>query len=379
MKLNELCIISQKYPTKDDPVFVFVRETIAAIADQGVRCTVISPQSIIKRERPVHWLDKTECGNTIDVYQPYCLQSAAISKYIKGFNQSLRLKSIEKCVNKIYKEKKICFDAIYGHFWDSGIYAEVIGKKMGAPVFVVSGESRIRVPNFLKKIHDEHNDRLNGCICVSSKNADESVSLGLVTPELIKVIPNAINPQEFKKLDKKECRKELNIPDDYFIVSFTGAFTDRKGSVRLSSALESLDDIYSIFIGKGEKVPNCPRILFMGALPHTKICKYLNAADVFVLPTQAEGCCNAIIEAMACGLPIISSDKAFNDDILTDGNSIRIDSDSIEQIKVAIETLKDDKDRRNRMAECSLQLSKNLRLDVRAKKIISFIEERMER
>ena len=92
----------------------------------------------------------------------------------------------------------------------------------------------------------------------------------------------------------------------------------------------------SIFIGSGEQTPEIDGILFCGKLPHDQIVHYLNAADVFVLPTLAEGCSNAIIEAMACGLPIISSDLPFNDDILDAENSIRVNSLDVESIAEAI-------------------------------------------
>ncbi len=63
---------------------------------------------------------------------------------------------------------------------------------------------------------------------------------------------------------------------------------------------------------------------------------YICASDVFVLPTTAEGCCNAIIEAMGCGLPIVSSDRAFNYDILNEENSILVDPESVDEIDNAI-------------------------------------------
>ena len=94
-----------------------------------------------------------------------------------------------------------------------------------------------------------------------------------------------------------------------------------------------------------------------------------------MLPTLAEGCCNAIIEAMACGLPIISSDLQFNDDILNEKNSIRIDSNNIDQIADAIRYLKDNPKVRETMSAASLEKAKELDIKNRAKKIIQFIRE----
>jgi glycosyltransferase involved in cell wall biosynthesis len=96
-----------------------------------------------------------------------------------------------------------------------------------------------------------------------------------------------------------------------------------------------------------------------------------------VLPTLAEGCCNSIVEAMACGLPIISSDLPFNDDILDDNNSIRIDPNSIREIRDAIKQLIDNPELMKNMSIASTRSAKDLTIEKRVKNIIEFIDHKI--
>ena len=217
---------------------------------------------------------------------------------------------------------------------------------------------------------------MKGVICVSSKNMEESINMGLTSREKCIVIPKAINSSVFKNMDKEGCRQRLNIRLDAFVVAFVGWFNNRKGVLRVSHAIKSLndDEIKSIFIGGGEMDPDCEGILFNGSVEHDDIPIYLNAADVFVLPTLQEGCCNAIVEALSCGLPIISSDRAFNWDILDETNSIMVDPEDVGQIACAIEKLKNDNTLRKQLAEGALIKAKDLSISCRAEKIESFIK-----
>ena len=104
----------------------------------------------------------------------------------------------------------------------------------------------------------------------------------------------------------------------------------------------------------------------------------LSACDVFALPTLIEGSCNALVEAMACGLPIVSSAGEFNDDVLDDGMSIRIDPLDVPAIRQAIVRLRDDAPLRARMAAAALQRARLFDIDARARRILAFMAERKE-
>lgn len=253
-----------------------------------------------------------------------------------------------------------------------------MGKKYNKPSFIAYGECSLdqELCNYSLDDIIRGVEGVSGIVAVSTKNKDELLKHHVVDKEKIEVFPNSINQSVFYHMDKSEAREKLGFQQDAFIVAFVGYFIDRKGPLRLSEALSRIHGVKSVFIGSGEQEPNCDGILFKGRLPHNEIVTYLNAADVFVLPTLAEGCCNAIVEAMACGLPIISSDLPFNDDILNEGNSIRVDPMNVDEIQNAINKLWMNKELRTELSKCALQTAKSLTIQSRAESILSFMESK---
>lgn len=370
----KILIVSFGYPDHKRSAYPFVRQLALQFSSMGHDCCVLAPYNVT-RNKGTHPFRTDDNGVTL--LRPNYMAMSNFS--IWGFKPTIMLRKI--ALKKALRHLPFRPDVVYAHFWKTGKEIYFYAKSEGLPLFVASGESTIDANAFNTK-DQAFFDYVRGVICVSQKNKEESVSLGLTTVEKCVVLPNGINPDLFHPIDRQACRRELVFPEDAFIVAFCGQLSHRKGVKVLSDALNSIKEgktVHVLFIGQpmGE-LPNCQNILHCGPVAHDKIAQHLNAADIFVLPTLHEGCCNAIVEAMACGLPIVSSDRPFNYDILSSGNAILIDPKDSHQVAKAIVKLRDDKGLRQCLSNGSLAMAQKLTLAERAKNIVEFMEERIQ-
>lgn len=378
-----ICIVSPSYPVANATNYAFVEQLVNEFVRQGNRCTVITPHNTYwksKEHVPLEYeIKKVGIDRYVEVYRP-----RFSNRNIPFLPISTTYHCAQNAFESTIAERNLKFDCIYCHFFISANIAWHYAYTKNIPLYIATGESvippKIQKASFhftWKKLRES----THGVICVSSKNLEECVGLNYADKSKCKVFPNGIDEKLFKKLDKRECRNKLSIPEDKFVVAFVGWYSNRKGVSRVAKAIESIEDndVYSLFIGTKQNAsdvePTCKNILFKGTLPHDEIPTYLNAADAFVLPTQHEGCCNAVIEAMACGLPIISSNRPFNWDVLNDTNSIMVEPDDIDEIKTAIIKIRDNKPLQVQLSKGALDMAEKLSLYMRARRIISFIKE----
>ena len=384
MKIKMKLLFIGMYPNKVSPYRnVFFQNLIFAMADIGVDCTVISPVPITKyRKRvasiPYKTFDTTSSGSKIRVFYPryISVSSVQIGKYN---TETLSELFFEKSVMKTVKSLNEQFDAVYGHFvLYGGLAAIKVGNYLNIPSYFAYGECdfKTEVGNTYGIPSPDQIKGLRGVVSVSSKNTNELNELGFVKGIPILTAPNSTDLSLFTAKNKEKCREKLGIPKDKFVVGFVGGFIERKGDKRLLAAVNELNDVYAAFAGRGDSKPIGEKVVFCQALEHDQVPILLNAVDVFCLPTLAEGSCNAIVEAMACGLPVISSNLPFNDDVLDESNSIRIDPMSIDQIKNAIEQLKED-GKRKELSTGAYKTAQNLSISARAERILHFIENTM--
>ena len=376
-----MCIISSYYPSEKDPYYTFVGALVEQFADMGIECHVITPVSQVEKlHKGKTRVETTEKGNKIYVYCPRYIVFP--SRYIAGFyTYKLTVLSLWNAVGRVFKEKIKTCDVIYSHFIESGLNAAWLKKKTGIPAFMAVGESRLSDKELTYTLFkDILYEGLDGIICVSSSLKQELIEKDVINHNIkILVAPNGIDLKLYYPRDKALCRDKLGITEDDYVICFVGGFIERKGFDKVQQCLKRHPEWKCILIGNGS-IPvtiDQKQIIFCGRQNHEKIPFFLSASDVFILPTKAEGCCNAILEAMGCGLPIISSDLSFNKDIITNKNAILINPNNIDEIDTALENVYKDKLLREQLAAESLRAIQSFSLSDRAQKIRTFMEEKL--
>lgn len=380
--MNILFITS--YPSDYSPAnSIFVYRLVQELVGLGCNITVIAPQQ---------WRAKRGQLYEAPGIKKYGLEGATVHRP-KYFDFPNRLKigglsagrfnalTYKWAVKRVVKNISFNPALVYTHFlYRGGPAAISVASDYGIPAVVALGESSMEKhePIFTKAAMRNTAQQFSAIISVSDKNKRYCVEQLDIAPDKISVIPNAINPSIFYPRDKSAMREKYGIPKDAFVVAFTGHYIERKGPLRLLQAIEKIPQdkrVYGVFIGSGEQEPTGDRVLFKGRLQQEEVAEMLSAADVFALPTLNEGSCNAVAEAMACGLPVISSAIEAIEEQVNKDNAILVDPYDVNEISQAIKRLSDDRELQASMREASIDLMKNNSLAMRAAKIKKLLME----
>ena len=376
-----ILIISVGYPSEHNSArLVFLQRLVNKFVDLGNECVVVSPVRRFRSESRVNRkeIQKTDLGKQVPVYFPLYWAGWIDKKFSCDLIRDATVRGFDAAVEKTIKDNDVKFDCVYAHFTGLAAACAVrIAKKYGTPAFAAAGESRFAsLAGHNRSETVVALNQLNGIVSVSSHNKKILIDAGVLDDERIVVFPNGSDENKFFPRDKHGARKEFGIPDDAFVVSFIGHFIERKGPLRLAAAAEGTD-VKLIFAGKGEQKPTGSNILYCDLVPPERTPIFLNASDVFALPTQNEGCCNAIVEALCCGIPVISSDRPFNYDVLDSSCALLIDPNDVGQLREAILKLKNNPEVYQRLQEGARQKGKNLSLEQRAISILSWMATSM--
>ncbi len=268
-------------------------------------------------------------------------------------------------------------DLCYGQFlYPGGVAAQRLARRMEVPAVLLLGEGSFKhyENHFGLKRVRETLAGFEGAISVSESIRNLSIERYGVSETRVKVFPNAA-ASHFYPRPRDEMRRKLGLPLDRPIVGFVGHFDDNKGSQRVLEAIRVRPDIGAFFLGSGALTPTGPQVLYAGLAANELVPEWLSAADLYVQPVYVEASSNSMKEAMACGLPIVSSDLTTNREFLDESMATLVDPGNIVEIRGAILALLDDPRKRASMSMAALERTKRFSSIERSRKILEWFEE----
>ena len=244
----------------------------------------------------------------------------------RGFNGYLKSIGMLK---RHLKENK--YDIIHAHYALSGWVAvlarprvPVIVSFMGCDVYgdvTADGKRTARLNIILAKLLQP----FVRAIIVKSKGLAQYVYMN----KKCRIIPNGVDFNRFKPMDKQECRTRLKLSPEEKIVLFLADPADPRKNLRL--AKEAVD------------ILNDPGITLLTPYPvdPMDVPLYLNAADVVVLTSFLEGSPNVVKEAMACNRPVVATHVGDVEEVLADTEGCFVTvfdpSDTAGKLKAALD------------------------------------------
>ena len=319
MPEKNLLVISNNFPNQDNSNHgIFVKEQIKFLQVYFDKIYVFSPVAY-----GVERLRKTTFQNyhydNVMVFFPKYFNFP----FLYYFGRSVWVFLAVKAIGSLIKKEMITFDLIHAHFtWPSGAIAVEIKNKNNVPLVITEHSSA----TFHNAVHT--NDRYwknifkNTDAIIRIRGGDVALFESMDVPkDKIHVIPNGFDAGKFFLMPIIQCRDVLGLPVDKKILLNVGNLYPVKGHKFFIEAISRIvkvrQDILGIIVGSGdlekqlreliEELHLSPYIRLVGSKPHAEIPLWMNACDIFVLPSLNEGNPTVLFETLGCGKPFIGT------------------------------------------------------------------------
>lgn len=336
MKNNNLLVIAHNYRA-------FVKDQIEKLSDNFNKVTVLSrynPISEISNIFPINYLEPFRKKSLIDLSNKPCNINVEVTPIVyiptdSGY-KSLGERHF-KVVEKKIMNDNIKFDLIHSHFtWSAGYVGAKIKEKYDLPFIVTAHGRDIYEYPFIDEIWKNKIEYVlntaDYIITVSNKNLKCIRRLNVRTP--VKVIPNGFNSTLFYPRNSKQCRAYLNLPLDKKILVTVGSLEYVKGHHYLVDAMYEIvkhrKDVFCIILGSGvlkNKLKKAIKssglenyVKLVGERKHEEVSTWINACDLFILPSLNEGNPTVMFECLGCGKPFIGTRVGGVPEIITSEN-----------------------------------------------------------
>lgn len=334
-----IVVLSSLFPSSAQPgAGLFVRERMFRVG-RRMPLSVVSPtpwfpfQGLLRRWRPGFrpGAPAYEQQQGVDVWFPLFFSLPGVLKNLDGFFMAL---GAYPRLRRLRREGRL--DLIDSHFgYPDGYAAGLLGRWLGVPVTVTlrGTEDRHARDPVLRPLLRRALERVNRIFTVSDSLRRVALSLD-IDPQKARVVGNGVDIERFQAIPRAEARAALGLPQNAPVLVTVGGLVERKGFHRVMQCLPELrkqfPDLQYLVAGgpspegdwterlhalsKKLELTDC--VHFLGPVDSKNLHRVLSAADVFVLSTRNEGWANVLLEAMACGLPVVATDVGGNSEVV---------------------------------------------------------------
>jgi teichuronic acid biosynthesis glycosyltransferase TuaC len=212
------------------------------------------------------------------------------------------------------------FDVIDAHyFYPDGVAACLLGRAVGKPVVITARGTDLNVlPNFRlpRRMVRWAAEQAAAVITVSAALEHRLLEIGAM-PRRLDVLRNGVDLTRFRPDEgREELRRSLGIRGP--LVLSVGNLVESKGHHIVMMAVRRLPEVGLFIVGDGPDRQRLvrlaatlglgSRVRFLGDIPNVQLPRLYNAADVLALASSREGMPNVVLEAMACGTPVVATD-----------------------------------------------------------------------
>jgi len=325
LKDKSLLILTPSYPDQNESFVgdTFVKSLVAELQRHFKKIFIISP---IFRSYGYFKKDKF-CKNytydNVEVYYPRCTYIPLF--WLSKILIDNRLQVVERCV----EEHHLNFDLIHAHFtWPFGYIGVKLKEKYRKPVITTIHENGDWFDQEIGMDHPLINAAWSGADALIRVNRKDVPVLKRYN-EQVYAIPNGFSPA-FRPIDMAVARDRLGLPIDAKIIFTLGNLVKRKGFNYLIDAMELIcnqrGDVLCFIGGTGserrrlQKQINRLRldkkVKLLGSVPGGTLPLWMNACDLFVLPSLSESFGVVQIEALACGKPVVATRNGGSEEII---------------------------------------------------------------
>lgn len=239
---------------------------------------------------------------------------------------------------------------------------------------------------------------------ISGSVRDEYVRQG-IAPDRIRDVPNGTHIADIKAqaVDREQVRREMGWPSDVPVLLSVGRHHKQKGYALIPEILKELASTGRTFIwcvvgsGSNEVQTFCEQAGFRGVVrgvppiaanaaaktfgpfPHPELIRLYKAADLFVFPTYFETFGLVLVEAMAAGLPVVTTRVPGCIDVVTDGeNGLLASAGNAAEIAAAIRRVLSEPDLRQKLVRNGLRSADRYEWNRVAEQYIRVYEESVQ-